>query len=144
MTKNLASIIITNYNKEKFIKKSVQSALNQNDFDQQLELDNGENNSAWERVKKVWHEVLKLKQKKKAQEIQINDMKQELEQQTRSGEALTVLSLLKKRARLKRSATRSRWIAKVLKSYRSIHVALGQLTLIALVIHILHALKWLS
>ena len=30
MTKNLASIIITNYNKEKFIKKSVQSALNQN------------------------------------------------------------------------------------------------------------------
>ncbi len=30
MKKNLASIIITNYNKEKFVKKSVQSALNQN------------------------------------------------------------------------------------------------------------------
>ena len=30
MKKNLASIIITNYNKEKFVKRSVQSALNQN------------------------------------------------------------------------------------------------------------------
>ena len=30
MKKNLASIIITNYNKEKFVKNSVQSALNQN------------------------------------------------------------------------------------------------------------------
>lgn len=30
MKKNLASILITNYNKEKFVKKSIQSALNQN------------------------------------------------------------------------------------------------------------------
>ena len=121
----------------------LQSALNYNDFDQKPELDEDEEHSTLDRIKKVWREVLKLKNKMKAQEAQIDEMKKELESQTRSGEAVSVLNLLKKRAQLKRNASRSRWIAKALKSYRFIHVALGQLTFLALIAHILHALKWL-
>ena len=77
----------------------------------------------------------------KNQDAQIDELKREVEGQTRLGEANAVLKLLKKRTELKRSVTRSRWVSKTLKSYRLIHVGIGQLTFVTLLVHILHALK---
>jgi Fe-S-cluster-containing hydrogenase component 2 len=94
-----------------------------------------------EKIRQFWRELLKLRKNLKDQDAQIDELKREVEGQTRLGEANAVLKLLKKRTELKRSVTRSRWVSKTLKSYRLIHVGIGQLTFVTLLVHILHALK---
>ena len=66
MRKNLASIIITNYNKEKFIKKSVQSALNQNYKNKEIILfDDRSKDKSLEIIKKFSNiNIIKNKYKK--------------------------------------------------------------------------------
>lgn len=118
----------------------LQAALNQV-ADDELELRAASEDQDRMSLTRVWSEITQLVRKNKSQEEQIDQLKREVEGQARSGEAEVILKLLKKRARLKRGATRARWFSRALKSYRVVHVGVGQLTFLLLLIHILHALK---
>lgn len=88
-------------------------------------------------------EIRSLYQAQRERDAEIENMRAEVEAQALPGEVDELLKLFKRRAQLKQGAQRARWISVALRSYRFIHVTIGQLTFLALLVHILHALKWL-
>ena len=90
---------------------------------------------------RAWRELSQLWQNQRAQDAEIEALREEVEDQALPGEVDDLLKLFKRRAQLKRSAHRARWMSVALKSYRFIHVGVGQITFLALLVHILHALK---
>ena len=94
-----------------------------------------------DRFARAWRELSQLWQNQRAQDAEIEALREEVEDQALPGEVDDLLKLFKRRAQLKRSAHRARWMSVALKSYRFIHVGVGQITFLALLVHILHALK---
>ena len=90
---------------------------------------------------RAWRELSQLWRNHRAQDAEIEALREEVEHQALPGEVDDLLKLFKRRAQLKRSAHRARWMSVALKSYRFIHVGFGQITFLALLVHILHALK---
>ena len=88
-------------------------------------------------LKRVWS----LWRGQRDYESEIEAMRKEVGERALPGEVSELLKLFKRRARLKSSARRARWVSLALKSYRVAHVGLGQVTFLMLLIHILHALK---
>lgn len=95
-------------------------------------------------LRKVYKELSRLWRRQKAQEDEIDTLREEVHQRALPGEVDEILRLFKRRAQLKRSGQRARWFSIALRSYRVFHVGVGQLTFLALLTHILHQLKVFS
>lgn len=106
----------------------------------QASLATSEDEAKWS-ASRVLREIAHLWNQHREQDAKIDALRDELQDKVLSGEEDGVIRLLKRRAQLKRSSKRARWMSSALKSYRVIHVGLGQITFIALILHILHALK---
>ncbi len=65
MKKNLASILITNYNKEKFVKKSVHSALNQSYKSKEIIFFDDKSTDNSLKIVKKFNKIILIKNKKK-------------------------------------------------------------------------------